>query len=342
MAELNIINPSLSDILSRTDPNGSIAPIIEVAEKLNPTIQHANIIACNDGTKHKRTIRTGIPEPTFRLYNQGVQPTKSQTAQVSDATGMVEDYLEVDQALADLGGRAASFRATETIAKIQGFNNFINYNIFYGNTVTNPAGFTGLDARYNDPNVDSGRQLVNALGTGSNNASIWFVTWGAQGCSLLHPDGTPFGFEHKDLGVQTKEMGSGKLMQVYRDHYKWNIGLTIGDWRSCSRICNIDVQSLTKNLANRADLLDLMIDAEELLDTSAKIAVNTQGNLVEGKTVIYTTRTIAKFLRKQALNKANVNLTVDQVAGKRVTMWGEHEVHRIDSLLDTEAAITGF
>ncbi|WP_316859939.1 major capsid protein [uncultured Cohaesibacter sp.] len=343
MAEVGIQNPTLADVLSRTDPDGKISTILEVAEKSNPIIADAVFVECNDGSKHQTVIRTGIPEPAFRKYNQGVQPSKSTTVPVVDTTGMIEDYSEVDKALADLSGNASSFRASEVVAKVQGFNNFVAHNMFYGDTDVTPEGFLGLDARLNDPTAASGRQLVDGGGTGSDNTSIFFVTWGPRGTQLLYPKGSKAGFQHNDLGTTTKQEGSGtsrELQQIYLDHMKWDIGLTLGDWRSCSRICNIDVSNLTKDASSGADLLDLMIDAEELLDTTSAVGIDMNGNLVEGKTVIYVGRTIAKFLRKQALNKTNVNLTVEQVAGKRVTMWGDYMVRRIDSISDAEAAIT--
>ena len=346
MPELNLTNPSLIDVLSRTDPDGNISTIIEVAEKTNPIIAHATYQECNDGTKHRHVIRTGVPEPAFRRYNQGVQPSKSTTVPVEDTTGMIEDYSEPDKSLADLSGNAQAYRASEIVAKVQGFNNFVARNMFYGSTDVTPEGFMGLDARYNDPQVASGRQLIDAGGTGSDNASAWFVTWGQRACQLLYPKGSVVGFQHNDLKEQTKQEGSGssrRMQQVYRDHIKWDVGLSLGDWRSCSRVCNIDVSALTKDASAGADLLDLLIDAEETLDTGSTLGIDMMsGNLVEGKTVLYVPRTVAKFLRKQALNKANVNLTVEKVAGKRVTMWGEYEVHRIDALSETEAAITGF
>lgn len=345
MAEVGIINPSLADVLSRTDPDGNISTIIEVAERSNPLIRHAVYQECNDGSKHQSVIRTGIPEPAFRRYNQGVQPSKSTTVPVVDTTGMIEDYCEVDKSLADLSGNSAAFRASEAAAKMQGFNNFVARNFFYGSTKVTPEGFMGLDARYNDPTAASGRQLVNGGGSGSDNASAWFVTHGPRGCQLLYPKGSAAGFQHNDLGESTKQEGSGatrKLQQIYLDHMKWDIGMALGDWRSCARVCNIDISALTADAATGANLLDLLIDAEEELDTASAVGVDMNGNLVEGKTVLYVSRTVAKFLRKQALNKANVNLTVNEVAGKRVTMWGEYEVHRIDALSETEAAITGF
>jgi len=344
MAELGLINPSLIDVLSRTDPDGNISTIIEVAEKSNPIIMDATYQECNDGSKHRTVIRTGIPEPAFRRYNQGVQPSKSTTVPVEDTTGMIEDYCEVDKALADLSGNANAFRASEAAAKLQGFNNFVAHNMFYGDTKTTPEGFMGLDARFNDSSADSGRQIIDGGGTGSDNTSIWFVTWGPRGCQLLYPKGSAVGFQHNDRGQTTKQEGSGstrKLQEIYLDHMKWDLGMTLGDWRSCARVANIDVSELTKDAASGADLLDLMIDAEEMIDTSAAIGVDMQGNLVEGKTCIYVGRTVAKFLRKQALNKANVNLTVEEVAGKRVTMWGDYMVRRIDAISEAESQITG-
>jgi hypothetical protein len=161
---------------------------------------------------------------------------------------------------------------------------------------------------------------------------------------MLYPKGSMVGFTHRNLGEQTATDpvgGTKKLMQVYRDHLKWDVGMTLGDWRCVSRVCNIDVSELTKDASAGADLLDLMIDAEEQLDTNTTMGVNSQtGELVAGKTCVYVGRTVAKFLRKQALNKANVNLYVDTVAGARTTMWGEYPVRRIDALLDTEAAIS--
>lgn len=339
MAELGLQNPSLVDVLSRTDPDGNISTIIEVAERTNPIIRDAVYMECNDGSKHRHVIRTGIPEPAFRRYNQGVQPSKSTTVPVEDTTGMIEDYCVVDKSLADLSGNANGFRASEAAAKMQGFNNFVARNMFYGDTKVTPEGFMGLDARYNDPTADSGRQIINGGGTGSDNTSAWFVTWGPRGCQLLYPKGSAVGFKHNDLGETTDQQGTA-LMQVYRDHMKWDLGMSVGDWRANSRLANIDVSALTKDASAGADLLDLLIDAEEELDTATSIGIDMEGNLVQGSTILYVSRTVAKFLRKQALNKANVDLRVEEVAGERVTMWGKYPVRCIDAISETESAIS--
>lgn len=339
MPEVGLINPSLIDVMNNTNADGSIVKIIETLEEMNKILQHADYQMCNDGSKHKTTIRSGIPTPAFRRYNQGVQPSNTQEVPVVDTTGMIEDYLEVDCALANLSGNASSFRANKAKGIMQGFNNFVARQMFYGSTKVTPEGFMGLTPRYsrlpsNSDATASARQVVDAGGTGSDNASIWFVTWGKTQTQLLYPKGSTMGFQHKDLGQDTRDEtvnGERKLMEVFRDHFKWDIGLTDQDWRSTARICNIDVGDLTKDASAGADLLDLMIDAEQNLDEQA-----TAG----GKTCIYVSRSVHAFLRKQALNKAqNGTLTTDMVAGKRVVMWGEYEVARIDALLETEQRV---
>lgn len=340
MAELNVKNPSLADVLSRTDVAGNIAQIIEIADKINPIMQHAYIQECNNGATHTFVTRTGIPEPAFRRYNQGLQQLKSTTAKATIGTGMIEAYVAVDRALAQLGNREAAFRLSEVAAVMEGFSQFVARNFFYGSTKTNPDGFMGLDAFYNDPTAQSGRQIIDAGGTGSTNTSIWFVTYGPRATSLIYPKGSPAGFNHRDLGEQQWDApdGSGKFPALV-DHLQQHVGVAVGDWRANARVANIDVDALSKDASTGADIIDLMIDAEEVLDTKGRAGVDDSGNLVEGKTVIYTDRVVAKFLRKQALNKQNVNLTVENVGGERVTMWGEMPIVRVDAISTNEAAI---
>ena len=71
---------------------------------------------CNDGAGHKTTVRTGLPQATWRLLNQGVPNAKSTTAQIVDTCGMLEAYSDIDKDLADLNGNTAEFRLSEVKA----------------------------------------------------------------------------------------------------------------------------------------------------------------------------------------------------------------------------------
>lgn len=330
MGILTSTMPTLLDKFSREDSQKKIMKIVELMAKQNDILQDAEYQECNDGSKHKTTMRSGIPEPTWRMFNKGIQPSKSTTVPVLDTTGMMEDYGKVDKALADLSGNADAFRVSENIAKLQGFNNKASRYMFYGNTQSEPEAFLGLSPRYNSLAAESGANIVDGGGTGSTNASIWFVTWGEMTTHLLYPKGSVAGFQHRNLGEDTVKDDAGGEFQAYRDHFKWDIGMSVRDWRANARICNIDVTTLTKDAATGTDLIEKMIRAYYLLENPM------QG---EGRTVIYCNRTLQTFLHLQAMKEKNVNLTLGEYAGRKIPELLGIPIKRCDALLNTEARV---
>lgn len=330
MAILTSTMPTLIDKFSREDSTKKIMKIVELMAKQNDILMDAEYMECNDGSKHKTTMRSGIPEPTWRMFNQGVQPSKSTTVPVLDTTGMMEDYGLVDKALADLSGNEAAFRASENMGKLQGFNNKASRYMFYGNTQTEPQAFLGLSPRYNSLAAESGRNIVDAGGTGSTNTSIWFVTWGELTTHLLYPKGSVAGFQHRNLGEDTVKDDVGGEFQAYRDHFKWDIGMSVRDWRANARVANIDVTTLNSDAASGAKLIENLIKALYLLENPM------QG---EGKTVIYCNRTIQTFLHLQAMNSKNVNLTLGEYAGRKIPELLGIPIKRCDELLNTESRV---
>src|SRR5690554_344828 len=164
MGILTATMPTLLDKFSREDSQKKIRKIGELMAKRNDILMDAEYQECNDGSKHKTTMRSGLPEPASRLLNRGVQPCKSTTVPVIDTTGMMEDYGLVDKALADLSRNADAFRVSENMAKLQGFNNKAERYMFYGNTASEPEAFLGLAPRYNDLSAESGANIVDAGG----------------------------------------------------------------------------------------------------------------------------------------------------------------------------------
>lgn len=326
---------TLADLYKQRDETRGITDIIEMLAQRNDILQDAPAMECNQGTTHLTTVRTGLPTPTWRKLYQGVQPSKGKTAQVKDATGMMETWSEIDSKLVDLSKDPAKFRLNEARAHIQGLAQEAARTIFYGDIDTAPEKFTGLHARFDDPAAGNGGQLVNGGGTSGTNTSIWFITWGENSCHLLYPEGTYAGLQRKDHGEDTKELADGSLYRVYREQFCWDIGLTVRDWRGISRIANIDVTKLGKDPEasgyDGADLIDLMIDAYYRLDNP---------NQPGGRTAIYCSRTVATFLHKQAMKSKNVNLTIEQFDGRPVTTFLGHPIRREDALLETESAIT--
>lgn len=331
MATLSVVNPTLLDLKKRLDPDGAIAKIVEMLNEQNEVLDDMGWVEGNLETGHRTTIRSGLPTPTWRKLYGGVQPTKSRTVQVTDNTGMLEAYAEVDKALADLNGNTERFRMSEDAAHIEGMNQEMVSTLFYGNEGSEPEAFTGLAPRYNDTTAENGDNIILGGGSGADNTSVWLVVWGEQTVHGIIPKGSNTGLQMEDKGQVTVENidGSNGRMEAYRTHYRWDTGLTVRDWRYVVRIPNIDISDLTKDASAGADLIDLMTQALELVPS-----------LNMGRAAFYMNRTVRSVLRRQIVNKvASSTLTMDTVAGKRVMMFEEVPVRRCDAILNSESLV---
>ena len=330
MAVLSTTNPTLADVAKRYDADGKIDTIVELLSETNEVLDDMTFLEGNLPTGHKTTVRSGLPSSTWRKLNYGVQPSKSTTVQITDTAGMLEAYAEVDKALADLNGNTASFRLSEDRAFLESMNQTMASTLFYGDTGTDPEKFMGLGPRYNSLSAESGDNIIVGGGSGSDNTSIWLVCWGPNTCHGIYPKGSQAGLKHQDLGEVTLEDAASGKYQGYRTHYKWDIGMSLRDWRYVVRIPNIDVSNLTKDASgSSAELVDLMVQAVEKLP-----------NVNLGRCVFYGNRTISSILRRQITNTSNVRLSMDEVAGKRVMSFDGIPFRRNDAILNTEAAVS--
>lgn len=323
-------NPTLADVAKATDPDGKIGAIVEIMNQENAILDDMTFVEGNLPTGNRTNVRTGLPTPTWRKLYGGVQPTKGTTAQVTDNCGMLEDYAEIDKALADLNGNTAEFRLVENAAHIEGMSQECASTVFYGNEGTEPEAFTGLAPRYNSLSAENALNIVDHGGTGSDNASIWLVVWSPLTCFGIYPKGSKAGLQMNDKGQVTIENvdGNGGRMEAYRTHYKWDLGMTLKDWRYVVRICNIDISALD-TIANTKDLITSMIKAAERIPSLSK-----------GRACWYVNRTIREKLRLGILEKIATNLSWETVAGKRVMTFDDIPVKRCDALLNTEARVT--
>lgn len=330
MATLPNTNLTLADWAKRVDETGKVTPIVELLGQTNEILEDMVWVEANETTGHTTTVRTGLPAATWRSLNYGVQPSKSTTAQVKDACGMLEAYAEVDKKIVDLNGNTAEFRMSEDRAFIESMNQSMASTLFYGDTAITPERFLGLAPRFSAlSGSPSAGNVLSGGGSGSNNTSVWLVCWGDTTAHGIFPKGTKAGLNHEDKGQVTLVDAAGGKFEGYRTHYQWDCGLTVRDWRYVVRIANIKVGDLTKNAATGADLIDLMVQAIELLP-----------NAKMGKAAFYCNRTIRSFLRRQIANKAVTSLSLDTVAGKKVVTMDEIPVRRVDALLNTEATVS--
>ena len=332
MAVLSSNNPTLLDLAKATDPDGKIASIVEILNETNEVLDDMSWMEGNLPTGHRSTIRTGLPVPTWRKLYGGVQPTKSTNVQVTDNTGMLEAYAEIDKALADLNGNTSAFRLSEERPHIEGMNQEIVDTLFFGNESSEPEAFTGLAPRFNSLSAENADNIIVGGGAGADNASIWLVVWGPNTCHGIVPKGSQAGLQFNDMGEVTIEDadGSGGRMQAYRSHYRWDAGLTVRDWRYIVRIPNIDKSALTKDASSGADLNDLMYQAVDKIP-----------NLSAGRPAFYMSRDVKSFLGRQTANKTSSStLTMENVGGVIRTEWHGIPIRRCDALAGDEALVS--
>ena len=329
MTTLAANNPTLLDVAKRLDPDGKIASIVEILNASNDVLTDLTFMEGNLPTGHRTTIRTGLPTPTWRKLYGGVQPTKSTTAQVTDAAGMLEAYAEVDKALADLNGNSAAFRLSEDAAHIEAMSQEMAQTLFYGNEGTEPEAFTGLAPRYNSLTAQNADNIIDAGGQSTDNTSIWLCVWGPNTGHGIYPKGSVGGLQMTDKGQVTVENvdGAGGRMEAYRTHYRWDAGLSIRDWRYFVRVANVDVSDLN-TLQNTKNLIEWMIKAAERIPSFGK-----------GRAAFYVNRNIREKLRLGILEKVSSNLTWETVAGKRVMTFDDIPVRRTDALVNNESRV---
>lgn len=335
MPVLSAANPTLLDLAKRLDPDNKIADIVELLNETNEMLMDMSWIEGNLPTGHRTTVRTGIPEPTWRKLYGGVQPTKSTTAQITDNTGMLEAYAEVDKALADLNGNTAEWRLSEDRPHLEGMNQTIQRTLLFGNEGSQPEAFTGLAPRFNSLSAANGDNIIPAATSGgaTDNQSIWLVVWGPNTVHGIVPKGSIAGLQQEDKGQVTIENvdGNGGRMEAYRTHYRWDAGLSVRDWRYIVRIPNISKAALMPDPEDGGpNLPDLMFEAIERIP-----------NLTAGRAAFYMSRGVRTKVRQQSAKAVkNSTLTIEQVGGIPVMMFHGIPLRRVDALAADEALVS--
>jgi hypothetical protein len=346
MATFGATALTYGDWAKRMEDNYRVASIIELLSQTNEILEDMLVMEGNLPTGHKTTVRTGLPQATWRLVNQGVPNAKSTTAQIVDTCGNLETYAVIDKDIADLNGNSAEFRLSEVKGFLEGMSQQVAQTLIYGNQFVNPERFTGLAPRYSTVNTNNSltaNNVLNGGGTASSNTSIWIVVWGADTTFATFPKGKITGLQHRDMGEWPVQDSAGNTFQAYRDHFKWEIGLVGRDWRYVVRIANVDITQLTG--VSAANLINLIIRGIYKLPTQPVSAGSVQTSDTPeiranmGRTVIYCNRVVRTYLDLQAMNKTNVLLRIEEFDGKPITTFRGLPVRTCDAITNNEAQV---
>ena len=338
MATLSTTNLTLADWAKRTDPDGRVPVVAELLSQTNEILDDAVFKEGNLPTGERVVIRTGLPTVYWRALNQGIPSTKSTTAQVDEACGMLEARSEVDKDLAMLNGNTAQFRLSEDTAFLEAMNQTQATTMFYGNPATEPKTFLGLAGRYSSLSGGNAANVITAGGSGSDNTSVFLVCWGDNTVYCPFPKGSKAGLIHEDLGEQTVYDSSNR-MQAYATRYQWKNGLVVKDWRYVVRIPNIDVSDLIGQTGTQASTA-----ATNLIKLMAR-AIYRIPNMTMGRCAFYMNRTVHSGMALAALDKSSAVLNINQ----GLTQFGQPHswltflgvpLRKVDSLINTEAVVS--
>lgn len=328
-------NPTLVDLMSMPGMEQE-GEVIDILRKINPMLEDAPALECNDGSGHKTTVRTGYPTPTWGKLYQGLTQSKAKRQAITDTTGFLESSAGVDCRLVDdIEGaeRKASIRLDESEGHLEGMSQEMASGLFYHDSAVDPEKFMGFAPRFSQTTAQNGNQIISGGGAGADNTSIWMITWDRKASHLLYPRGTKAGIIREDMGKQRVLDANGKHYYEYEENFKWHMGLSVRDWRYVVRIPNIDVSDLSIDASTGADLIERM----------------TQGyyqhegrRTMKGKTQIYGNTNIVKYLDFQARNAvANLFLNFSEAGpnASEVLNFRGMQLRESDALLNSEQAV---
>lgn len=343
------ILPNIVDWARQVDPDGSPAVIAELLSQCNEVLKDMIHKEGNEPLGHKVSVRTGLPQGTWRQANQGVAASKSTYDQYQFAISELVAYGEVDKSIADLNGDVGKYRFNQDMGTIEGLSQQMSSTLFYGNEAVTPTQFTGFSSIYNTVSTATAQIAKNVLdmgGTGSANASLWLIGWNDYATYGIFPKGSPSGLVYEDKGdIRALYDANGNPFEGYTSVFYWKTGLAVEDWRYNVRMCNIDTTS-----AGLSGLTppDLFVGMSKAVKRPPKMTRRTSGitetdapsDPVQGSNFAwYGNRTIGEYLDIQAIRDKNVLLKPTEYAGEPVLEFRGIPIRNVDVLTNTEARV---
>lgn len=338
MATLNATVLTLLDWAKSMDPDGAVARTIELLSQKNAILADMMFKEGNTATGEQTSIRTGLPTVYYRLINQGTPNSKSTKAQVTENAAILNARSAVDVDEANLQNNKAEYLADEGVAFLEAMDQQMATTLFYG-SAANPEQFVGFAPRYNDLSAANAENILDAGGTGSDNASAWLVGWGSQTIMGVFPKGSTAGVTHQDLGEIDEDDSNGDPYRAYVSIWKWKNGLVVKDWRYAVRVANIDISDLAGLTGTQA------ITASTAIHKMMALAIDRIPDMEAAKLAFYVNRTVASRLRILAMDVSVGAVTIEPAInqfGKSIhqMMFLGIPVRLVDALTEAEAQVT--
>jgi hypothetical protein len=340
--------PTLADLTSRMDGAGKQRLIAEMLSQKIALTKDVPYIEASEIAGHSFAYRTSIPAGSWRRANQGVPYAKSTTDASAVAIASLEDYSQVDRWIAERSGDIDRFRENEDVSFIEGMGQTLEQTCWYGNSVANPAQFDGLSTFYNAiAGAQNGANVIDGLGRGSSNCSLWLICWSPRTIYGVYPRGSKAGLTMEDKADTVPGFDVlGNRFEAYTSWFRQQMAIVPEDWRWGARIANIDVTTAGLAGTNALDIFATNRQLEQLPPSLTE--ESSGGGELDAPTdpspgvrpVYYCNRTLRRFMDIQGMRNRNVLLTINDYAGKPVTSLNGIPLRISDQLLITEGVVS--
>lgn len=325
---------TLLDFAKSKKPDGQQAQVIELLEQYLPMLQDGPASPSNAPYGNRTTYRRTLPTVGTAKINKGVVRSKSETDQRQDSIGYFAGRSEVDVRIAKVEGMAAfaNKRRSENAAFMEAMAQLVAQTLCYGSVALDEASFDGLVPRLGTINEGSSfitSQVWRNGAVGADNASVLVVDWGEYACSLMFPPNTVAGIDAEDKGEVSVNDDDGNPFQAMLMLFDWMVGLKVEDPRHVGRLGNIDVS-------------DALLDTPtlQLIHTGLENVIGMMPEPGPNTRVLYCPKSIYIAFTRQARNKSNIHLTMQEYLGKLVPHFDGYPIRKMDRLSIAETLIT--
>lgn len=315
---MRVINQHTLVELAKRVQGLNLLDIVNPLVERNPILEDAPFFPANNVDFHVIAKALKLAKGGTRGYNEGAPVGFSQVTDLVEPVVRYEFFSDLDEALVNKAPNKLQYRYDEDNLSMEGIRQDWNGNQFlYGNRSLAPRDMNGLMSRYN------ALSMANvADGGAAGGSSLLILGWGRNGIYFAYPQGSAtMGIQRNDRGLQRTTPESGKVLNVYETQMVVEAALCVPDDRAVQRIANIDPASV-------ADLDDMVIDAFNRMPDGGETAV------------LYCNRLVKAALDKAANNKGNAALGIENVFGRRVTVFWGRPVRLLEQLLTNESEVS--
>lgn len=336
----------IANLRDFTAQNSAERIIVNMLEEDVPLFKNAQSMPANDGMTHKTALITSLPTAETKIINAGVGASKPTLKEAVFDVAQFQTRVQFDSDVENVGVLTQKFKMANAAAAVEALGQAAEEALFYGDGAV--GSIYGIQHYYNA--ISGGATAKNIISCGGSTSnkqtSIYLIGMGERAFHLIHAQNAPAGIVRKDLGIQTQTLSNGKQIDWKIEKWNLNIGSALVDWRTCGRLCNIELGGPLDGSSNPtyrnlyAEDSNGAAKVVNAIATRATVLLNRlKGNY--GKLGFYCTPDVISLLANQAYNKANgaLGFTQDEAGHQRVTLWGV-PLYKSDAILTTEAVVS--